>query len=364
MSGVPPRAGAVGRRLDRFVADGWMPGGCWWIEGPRGVVDRGAVGNAALEPRIEPARETIAYDLASLTKPLATALVAVLLEQRGRVALDAPVSSMLPELTGTAYRERTLLDLGTHRAGLPAWQPVYLRARSLADYVREIGGIAPAPDPGVTVYSDLGYILLGAALERATGTPLLRLFHDLVAGPLELRESGFAAGTERFASAAPTERGNRYERELAGAAGRGHAWRSDVLRGEVHDANAHALGGAAGHAGLFGTLEEVARIAREILRPQRLGLSDPARARLLESVTGAPDGRTFGMVLAADSEAARGVLSDGAPGHTGFTGTSLWFEPGRDAFYVLLTNRVHPVVQARGFQPVRREFHRLARALV
>ncbi len=364
MSAGPPPRGAVEERLLRFVADGWMPGACWWVEGPRGVVERGAVGNAALEPRVEPVRETTVYDLASLTKPLATALVAVLLEQRGRLALEASLSGLLPGLADSAWGDRTPLDLGAHRAGLPAWQPLYLQAGSLDEYVRRIGGIAPAPDPGTTLYSDLGYILLGAALERAGGASLARLFDEHVAAPLELRETGFAVEPGRFASAAPTERGNLYERALAGAAGSGHAWRTGLLRGEVHDANAHALGGAAGHAGLFGTLSEVARIAREILRPQRLALSQRARARLLAPVAVRPGTRTFGMVAAADSAAARGVLDDGAPGHTGFTGTSVWFEPRRDAFYVLLSNRVHPVVQTRGFQAVRREFHRLAAGLV
>ena len=137
----------------------------------------------------------------------------------------------------------------------------------------------------------------------------------------------------------------------------GHRFRDRLLRGEVHDANAHGLGGVAGNAGLFGTAAEVARIAEEILSPGRLELGEGARRRLLRPVAG---GRTVGMGLAAASGATRGILPGEAPGHTGFTGTSFWLLPRSRGVLVLLTNRVHPHVPAWSFQPVRRGFHRVA----
>jgi CubicO group peptidase (beta-lactamase class C family) len=127
----------------------------------------------------------------------------------------------------------------------------------------------------------------------------------------------------------------------------------------VHDGNARAIGGVAGHAGLFGPVEEIARLAGEILRPERLPLDVRARSRLLtETLPGG--GRTAGLVLAGHSAAARGVLRHRAPGHTGFTGTSIWLDPEGRAIYVLLTNRVHPVVPTQAFQTLRRGFHRIA----
>jgi len=339
-----------------------MPGATWWVASAAGVVSRGAVGEAARVPASEPAREDVPYDLASLTKPLCTALVAALLEQDGALALDAPAASFLGELAGTPYGSKSLLDLGSHRAGLPAWLPLYLEASTLEHFVARIAAVpALAPSSG-EVYSDLGYIVLGAALERAAGSTLERLFEERVVRPLGLTDIGFCTAGHPFDRAAPTERGNEYERRRAGEAGIGFGWRSEVIRGAVHDVNAHTLGGVAGHAGLFGTASGVAAIAAAILSGEGLGLGVRARRRLLQP-TAAGGHRTFGMVLASGSNAARGVLPHPCPGHTGFTGTSLWLDPARRETYILLTNRVHPEVRECDFQSERRAFHGVARGM-
>ncbi|MBZ5639697.1 MAG: beta-lactamase family protein [Acidobacteriia bacterium] len=347
--------------LDRIAA-GAMPGATWWVEGPKGVISRGAVGDATIEPVLEPALEDTPYDLASLTKPLATALLAVLIEGEGKIDTGAPAVDLLPELRGSAYETVTLASLAAHRAGLPAWRPLYLDASTAEGYVRAIARTVPADAPGTTRYSDLSYLLLGAAVERAAGERLDRLFDRRVAGPLGLLSTGFAGSGGRFTHAAATENGSRLERGMAGASGEGHEWRTAIPRGEVHDGNAHGLRGVAGHAGLFGTAAEVAAIGREILAPDSLALSAAARLRLLVPVAG-PGTRTFGFTTAALSGAARDVLPEGSPGHTGFTGTSVWLDPGAGRVYVLLTNRIHPAVPDGDFQPVRREFHRIAAAL-
>jgi CubicO group peptidase (beta-lactamase class C family) len=347
--------------LDR-VGSGLFPGGAWWIGDDGEAVSRGAAGAASLVPAPEEASENTPYDLASLTKPLATALVAVMLEEEGRIDLDAPAVLWLQELDGTAYSGVSLLDLGAHRAGLPAWHPLYLEADTADGYVRRIAVLDPVAEAGAELYSDLGYLLLGKAVERAASCSLERLFQQKIAGPLGLEATGFARGAEKFGRAAATEWGNEYERSLAGGRGDSFGWRTEVIRGEVHDQNAHHVGGVAGHAGLFGTASEVAAVAGEILRPRLLALGPSGRERMLRPV--APGaGRTFGFATAAGSGAARGVLPDDAPGHTGFTGTSVWLDPGRGRCYVLLTNRVHPRATGSDFQPQRLEFHRLAAAI-
>jgi CubicO group peptidase (beta-lactamase class C family) len=339
-----------------------MPGAAWWIGGRRGARSCGAVGEAVRVPTSEPTSEDTPYDLASLTKPLATALLALLLAEDRGIDLDAPASVWLHELADSPYAETTLSDLAAHRSGLPAWRPLYLEVSRLAECVSAIARQSPAGPRGGTLYSDLGYILLGAVLERATGSTLDRLFEDRIARPLGLVSSGFAAvRPERFARAAATEIGNEYERELTAGLGGGHAWRTGVLRGEVHDGNAHGLGGVAGHAGLFGTAREVASIALEILDPWVLPLGTSGRERALRPVAG-PGSRSFGWEFARDCEAARGALPDDAPGHTGFTGTSVWLEPRSGEVFVLLTNRVHPRVTGIDFQSVRRGFHAIAAA--
>jgi CubicO group peptidase (beta-lactamase class C family) len=339
-----------------------MPGASWWVGSTGGgVASRGALGLAALLPRAEPLGIATPFDLASLTKPLATALLLVLLEQEGRVDLAEPIALRAPELRGSRWQDASLLALATHRSGLPAWAPLYLEADAPAALARSIACLEPAVEPGRVLYSDLGYLLLGIVIARAAGEGLDAAFDRRIAGPLGLERTGFATDRARFRDAAATEQGNRFEEALAGARGGQHPWRTHVLRGEVHDQNAAAQGGVAGHAGLFGPVEEVATIAREVVRPARLALSPRARARLVDVRAG---GRSVGWCGAGWAAAARGILPDLAPGHTGFTGVSIWLDPPADRIFVLLTNRVHPSVSAREFALVRRGFHRIAARLL
>ena len=309
-----------------------------------------------MEPASEPATLLTPFDLASLTKPLVTAILAVIQDAEGTLALGAPAVRWLPELRSGAYGALTLEDLGAHRGGLPGWRPLYLHATDRDSFVQRIAAEPPAGPPDATLYSDLSYILLGIAIERAAGVPLDRLFQDRIARPLSLGRAGFAGTRASFADAAATERGNAYERHMAGPEGEPHAWRRHVLGGEVHDGNAWALGGVAGHAGLFATAEDVAAMAWAVLEPARLGLDPTVRDLWLRPAFGEV-GRTFGWLPAPQSESVRDVLEPEAVGHFGFTGTSVWIEPLRGAVHVLLTNRVHPDVPTEPFVPVRRAFH-------
>ncbi|MCP3978970.1 MAG: beta-lactamase family protein [bacterium] len=349
--------------LAQGLEGGRFPGACWWVEVEGRDPLCGVLGSAEVEPGNRELQLDTPFDLASLTKPLSTALLLVLLEQRGKLALDARLDSVLARFRGTPYANVTLLDLATHRSGLPAWSPLYVEATDLDGYLDAIAGSVPDVSRGETRYSDLGYIVLGAVLERVAGRALPQLFDALIARPLGLARAAFAVDGSRAGDAASTECGNLFERMLAGDAGQGHAWREEIPAGEVHDANAHTLGGAAGHAGLFGTCEDVASIAREILCGETLGLAGRQRERLLRLAPDSKD-RTVGFVAASASKAARGVLPDDAPGHVGFTGTSLWLDPAASGFYVLLTNRVHPYVETSDFQEIRREFHRAALAAI
>ena len=352
-------SGPIERFLAARVADGWMPGAAWWVEGCDGACDHGAIGHATQQPRPVPLAVDTPFDLASLTKPLVTATLCALAEQDGLLELSQQVGDCLEELRGTPWESTSLLDLGTHTSGLPAWKPLCVEADSIEGYVSAIGRTPRAVGPGRVLYSDLGYILLGAAIERASGRGLDELFQRRIAEPLELTRAGFALVPSSFRDAAATERGSAYERELSGPAGADHDWRCGLIRGQVHDSNAHGLGGVAGHAGLFASIREVACIGRELLRPRRLPLGERARARLLE-LPPSSAGWTFGLLTASHSSAASGILPDVAPGHSGFTGTSLWLDPAGERLFALLTNRVHPRVSPRNFQLVRRGFHRLA----
>lgn len=350
------RGEALRRFLERRVHDGSTPGGAFWVRGLDGRIDEGGGGVLGVDrPDSRPDTDTI-YDLASLTKPLVTGLLLALLEAEGALDLEAPVGEKLPELRGSNWGEASSSELARHRSGLPAWKPLYLAGQGPESYLAQIAAEQPSCPRGATLYSDLGYILLGLVIERAAGLGLADSFAGRVAVPLGLRRTGFPAAGRSWAEAAPTERGNGFERELAGLPPGASGFRNRIPPGEVHDGNAWGLSGVAGHAGLFSSAGEVGKLALAILGEGTL-LSPRARELLLSVDS---SGRSIGFVAAGQSRAARGILPDPAPGHTGFTGTSLWIDPGPGRVFVLLTNRVHPRVSAREFGWVRRGFHRLA----
>ena len=357
---------ALGDFFAGKVREDWFPGAAWLVGDARKVIDEGAVGDAVVEPGRIAATTSTLYDLASLTKPLATALLAVRLQSAGRLAIEDRVDRHLPD-----WRPRdegpalTLLDLLTHRSGLPAWMPLYAMA---SDVTGRIGAVAAAPRAhapllGVT-YSCPNYLLAGFALERASGAPLDRLFRDHVTGPAGVGDLGYRPDPSERPRTAATEAGNAHESALAGPWAAGYnGFRRDVIWGEVHDHNAWSLGGAAGNAGLFGTARGVWSLARHFLGGGLL--ADEERGWFAHDFTpGLNQARAVGFQLAATPGCSAGAsLSPRSFGHTGFTGTSLWMDPEAERIFVLLTNRVHPRFRERDLHPLRREFHALARAL-
>ena len=340
-----------------------MPGASWWVGDHRGAVATGVSGLAAREPAPRPVRDDTPFDLASLTKPLATALLATILDREGVFSLDRPLGEVFEELRQTAFGPATLRDAAAHRAGFPAWVPLYLSGTTRDDYVAAIARCQPARPRGETLYSDLGYVLLGISVERATGMPLDRVFEARVARPLALARCGYPSASRLFPDAAATSRDRSYEREFAGIAENSDRFRAEVPPGQVNDGNAWGLGGVAGHAGLFGTAADVAAIALALLDPPRLGLPEDALDVMLLPVADGEHGRTVGFLRALDSDSVRGVLPDDAVGQLGFTGTSVWIDKALPRAYVLLTNRVHPRVPKEPFTSTRRAFHALAAAL-
>ena len=326
-------------------------------------------GEATVEPTRTTAVATTLYDLASLTKPLVTALLALRLAEEGMLPLEVPVSRWMEELLEPPKDRITVLDLLLHRAGFAAWAPLYLEVKApiLQRYAQAVARRPLESPPGTrVVYSDLGFLVLGALLERVTGHGFAALAGRHVLHPLGIPDLLFLPRGADVARAAATERGNEHERRKAGIAdaGDGRFRPGRVLCGEVHDGNAAALGGVAPHAGLFGTSRAVAAVAGEYLRGGTLlgmALKGLAGADL---TPGTASHRTAAFELAANpGSAAQGALDAEAFGHTGFTGTSVWIEPRRERIYVLLTNRVHPQVRDLNMNAVRRRFHAAAAGL-
>ena len=353
------RSPAVGALVARHARAGHWPGGVYAF-GPPGPEPRwiDAVGDLAREPVPERARLDALYDVASLTKPLVTTAVLLTLAERGRIDPQRPLDDLLPEMKGYAGRTPSFLDLLSHRAGIPAWAPLWALAGKPGDVAGTIAALPPAGPAGATVvYSCPSAILAGIALERATGRPLRDLFDRLVREPLGIPAAEAVVGPPPHAwreRVAPTERGRWREAELAAAWAAEHGVRlpraesapvpgpDEPLRGKVHDGNAAWLGGTAGNAGLFATARAVFRLASALVLPGVLAGEELLRLVREPIAAGGGEVRSLGFRHSSSAGAPGAVLGQRAHGHDGFTGTSAWIDPDRPLVAVLLTNRVHP----------------------
>jgi CubicO group peptidase (beta-lactamase class C family) len=319
------------------IEEGLIPGAVFAAGRLGGPAHIAALGHRALHPRIEAMTEGTIFDLASLTKPMATAPLLVELAVRGTLDLDDPVGRHLEETRGSRTGSLTLRSVLTHTSGLPAMNP-------LGDYnggkPRLYAAIAREPlaaEPGERlIYSDVGYMLAQAVIERATGRGLDRLARERIWTPLGFRDTAFRTRAKDRPRVAPTER-------LHGDHG---PW----LRGRVHDprARSRAMAGVAGNAGVFGTAAETARFCAMLLRGGRDGrrrILDAETVRLMTTNQCPPAlgaRRGLGFDIESPYSAPRGALfSSESYGHTGYTGVSMWIDPRNGAYFVLLTNSLH-----------------------
>ncbi len=352
--------------LERAVAGGVFPGAVLHVRQGGRVVHHHAYGWAQTLPRRRAMTPWAIFDLASLTKPV-TATAVLQLWAAGALDIDRPVHDYLPAFGAAGKEAVTLRHLLTHTSGLPGWIQVYLRAPSAVDAVAYICRHPLGAPPGARFeYSDLGYIILGEVVARVGGMPLGRYLARRIAPVLGWRWTRFRPPLRWRARCVATEAGNEYERQAAGAEGEGFAWRNQVIVGQVHDGNCHyTFGGVAGHAGLFGTAEEVATLGQAMLdggwaSGGRL-LEKTIVAEAVRDQIGSRLGTGMGLGwrcrLGADWMGER--ASPQAFGHTGFTGTSLLADPERALVVVLLTNRVHPraPADATAIDALRRAVH-------
>lgn len=313
--------------IEGAIEAGEIPGAVLLVgQGERTLVRR-AFGRRAVVPAPEPMTVETVFDLASLTKPVATATSVLLLAQRGQVDLDAPVERYLPAYGCNGKEGTTLRSLLLHRGGLIPDNPLDDYQHGTEEAWRRIHALAPQHPVGERfVYTDVGFLVLAEVVRAVDGRPLDVFFAEEVAGPLGMEDAGFGAEPRRCA---PTER-------------EGDRW----LRGVVHDPRSRALGGVTGHAGLFATADDLAAWCRMLLGTGGAVL-EPGTVAELTRPSWLPDGtggRALGLDVDTGFSSARGdVFPRGASyGHTGFTGTSLWIDPESGGFVILLTNRVHP----------------------
>jgi CubicO group peptidase (beta-lactamase class C family) len=273
------------------------------------------------------ATETI-YDLASLTKVVGTTTAVMLLYDEGRLDLDAPVREYLPEFSGGGKDLVTVRELLEHRSGLPADRDIWKTSRTPAEARAAVLDVPLACPPGECyVYSDLGAIVVGMVVERITGLGLDVYLHERVFAPLGMNHTFYRPADSLRKRIAPTS--------LSADGGQ-------MVRGVVHDENAWALGGVAGHAGLFSTASDLAIFSQMLLNGgvyEGVRIVSDSAVRLF--TTRAAGSRALGWAMADGQWGSGRYLSDGSFGHVGFTGTSIWIDPTREMFVILLTNRVY-----------------------
>ena len=333
---------AARQAVTEGIAGGTFPAAVLEVGSMQGVTWRAAAGRLTDDPDSPLAVEDTIFDLASLTKVIAGASVAMRLVGGGRLQLSDRVSAWLPEWQGRDRAHVVVRDLLEHCAGLTAWMPFYQSCSGRDDVVRAICDLPLEYTPWTqALYSDLGFMVLGVILERAGGRPLDMQVQAVTEG-LEL---AYHPPPDWKVRTAPT----------------GHdAWRGRLLAGEVHDENAWALGGIAGHAGLFGSAPAVGAFARMVLRTfgdeTPLGRPDTMRRFATRStVPRSSRALAWDTMLPTSSCGAR--MSPQAIGHTGFTGTSLWIDPARDVYVVLLTNRVYASREGDAMKRLRPRVH-------
>ncbi len=336
------------------ISDGAFPGGVLAV-GYRDELTIRAFGKQTYDSSAPTVRPDTLYDIASLSKSLVTTtLIAHLTEVTGggRVDLDAPIERYLPEWASGAnpdWRHKvTVRHLLTHTSGLPAHVDYYKKCKTEAEVVAKIMAEPLLAAPGEKeVYSDLGYILLGAIIERVTGRTLEALAQEQIFAPLGMKDTMYNPPKSLLARIAPTEKDTEYRKRL--------------VHGVVHDENAFAMGGVAGHAGVFSTAGNLAAFCQMLLNGglyahhRFLGRSTIAEFTASQALSGGT--RTFGWAVPTEGSSSGHYFSKSSFGHTGFTGTSIWIDPEKELFVILLTNRVYPTRENHKIQQVRPALH-------
>ena len=345
----PNRTGQSGnRRIDQLIQYGIsekiFPGAVAYIA--EGGTDRycEAFGFRMRIPEIKPMQRDTIFDLASLTKPIVIATLIMRCVEDGTVELNEPLQNYLPEYR---HPQVTIFHLLTHTSGLPAWRATYLESKNRNGVVNYLCQI-PLDYPAGTqvVYSCLGYILLGKLLERLTDERLDALAQKWIFQPLGMNWTCYNPPSAWIDKCAATEDSNSFEKRMVDY--QPHDWREGVIVGEVHDENAHFLGGVSGNAGLFSTATDIGKFCQMLIDGGDSVLTTESICQMATvQTTGLNESRGIGWI----------ILEDGSLYHTGFTGTSIRINLERNTFVILLTNRVHPDASRPGIIDFRTKFH-------
>ncbi|HXE79501.1 MAG TPA: exo-beta-N-acetylmuramidase NamZ domain-containing protein [Vicinamibacterales bacterium] len=337
------RLGRIDPLITEAIAGSVFPGAVVVVGDRRGVVYRKAFGQRAVVPAPEPMTLDTVFDLASLTKVVATTPAVLALVEQGRLGLDDSIARFLPEMEKYGKDRISVRHLLTHTSGLRPGLDLALPFEGTQQALELIAEEVPVSEAGRRfIYSDLNFILLGEIVARVSGVGLDQFAAERIFEPLGMKDTAFRPGPDLLPRIAPTE-------PCAAEAGSCDAASSVMLRGVVHDPTARRMGGVSGHAGLFGSADDLARFCRMVLNHGQLDgtrVLSPLAVELMTRANTPPhirDVRALGLDIDSPYASPRGDLFPvGSFGHAGWTGTSFWMDPFTGTFVVLLSNRVHP----------------------
>jgi serine-type D-Ala-D-Ala carboxypeptidase len=306
-----------------------------------------ALGRFTYDPESPEVTNASIFDLASVSKVVATTSVAMILYQRGLLDLEIPLVSIVPEFAGEDERRRevTLRMLLAHSSGLPAYEKLFSRAPTKDKLLNAAFAMPLVADPGTqATYSDIGFIILGIALERIADEPLDRFCQREVFGPLGMAHSAFNPPLAWRLSIPPTVDD--------------HSFRHRIVQGEVYDENASVLGGVAAHAGVFAPAHDVAIFANAMLNgAQPILHSETLAVFTRRELSPAGTSRALGWDTPSSPSQSGKYFSPHSFGHLGYTGTSLWIDAERQLSVTLLTNRTWPDASNKAIKEIRPQFH-------
>lgn len=329
-------SGGVGATLDSImstsISGGAAPGGVLAVGRYGRIVYMKGFGRQDTAKSSASVDENTMYDMASLTKVIATTTAAMMLEESGQLDLDRTVASYLPEFNAPDKAPITMRMVVTHRGGLEAFAALYKEFKGRDQYLTQINARPLKSVPGTeTVYSDWDMILTQLVIERITGMTLDRFVSEKIFNPLGMTSTMFIPDSAQFfARIAPTEIDTA---------------RGGLVHGKVHDENAWAMGGVSGHAGLFSTAKDLTVFAQMLLNGGEYNgvrIVKPATVARWTAPQSRTSSRALGWDTPSKGSSAGNYFSQRSFGHTGFTGTSIWIDPEKNLFVILLTNRVNP----------------------
>lgn len=334
--------------INKAIEDKSFPGAVVLVWKAGNTVYEKAFGNYTYDKSSPKVKTNILYDLASVTKVVATTTAAMICYDRKLFSLDDKVIKYIPEFGVNGKENITVKNLLLHNAGLPAWKKFYGRGLKYDDVINEIYSSEIEYKTGEkTVYSDLGIITLGKIIEKVTNKSLDNFCEVEIFKPLEMNTTFYNPEDSLKKLCAPTETDDY--------------WRMKTLQGEVHDETSAMLNGVAGHAGLFSTAEDIAKLMSILMNEGKLGQEQFIKQSTVELFTkrySEESTRALGWDTKSDSGSSAGIyFSKNSFGHTGYTGTSIWADPDRNLFVVFLTNRVYPTRENTKIQKVRPQLH-------